>query len=711
MSELIRYEVDDQGIATITWDMQNSPMNVLNEGSIRAYADLVEKAIADDDVKGVVVTSARNEFIAGADLRELLRSSEQSAEELFGWIQNLQGLFRKQETGKKPLVAAIDGTALGGGLELALACHYRVAADNPKTKLGLPEVKLGLLPGGGGTQRLARLIGARASLPLMTEGKHLSPDKALETGVIHAVVPADELLSAAKQYILDGGSAKQPWDDRKFRVPDGGVQSPKGYETFIGGAAMLQKATWGVYPAPKAIMACVYHGLQLPIDQGLKVEARQFVKLARGQVAQNMIRTLFFSLNDANKLKRRPEDVPTQEYTKVGVLGAGMMGAGLAYSLAYSGVEVVLIDRDIESAERGKGYSEGLLKKRVKRGRMTEEAANEVLARITPTTDYGQLEGAQMVIEAVFEDRGIKATVTKKAEEVLGSSAIFASNTSTLPITGLAEASSRPANFIGLHFFSPVDKMPLVEIIVGEETSDETLARSMDLVKKIRKTPIVVNDSRGFYTSRVFATYVQEGIAMLSEGVNPALIDNAGRMAGMPVGPLALADEVSIELMYKIAKQTKADLGDDYVEHPATVVATKMVEELERIGKKAGAGFYEYPEDAKKHLWSGLAEHFPLADEQPAVEDVQQRLLHIQGIEAARCYEENVVTEPADADVGSIMGWGFCPQHGGVLSYIQTVGVREFVQQCDELAKAHGERFAPPALLRDMAEKGEQFYD
>lgn len=710
MSELIRYEVDDQGIATITWDMQNSPMNVLNEGSIRAYADLVEKAIADDNVKGVVVTSARNEFIAGADLRELLRSSEQSAEELFGWIQNLQGLFRKQETGKKPFVAAINGTALGGGLELTLACHYRVAADNPRTKLGLPEVKLGLLPGGGGTQRLARLIGARASLPLMTEGKHLSPDKALEAGMIHAVVPADELLSAAKQYILDGGSAKQPWDDRKFRVPDGGVQSPKGYETFIGGAAMLQKATWGVYPAPKAIMACVYHGLQLPIDQGLKVEARQFVKLARGAVAQNMIRTLFFSLNDANKLKRRPEGVPTQEYTKVGVLGAGMMGAGLAYSLAFSGVEVVLIDRDAESAERGKAYSEGLLQKRVKRGRMTEEAAKEVLDRITPTTDYAQLEGAQMVIEAVFEDRGIKATVTKKAEEVLGSSAIFASNTSTLPITGLAEASSRPANFIGLHFFSPVDKMPLVEIIVGEETSDETLARSMDLVKKIRKTPIVVNDSRGFYTSRVFATYVQEGIAMLSEGVNPALIDNAGRMAGMPVGPLALADEVSIELMYKIAKQTRADLGDAYVEHPATVVATKMVESLERIGKKAGAGFYDYPEGGKKHLWSGLTEHFPLADEQPSVEEVQQRLLHIQGIEAARCYEENVVTEPADADVGSIMGWGFCPQHGGVLSYIQTIGVREFVQQCDALAKAHGERFAPPALLRDMAEKGEKFY-
>ena len=710
MSEMMRYEVDDQGIATITWDMKNAPMNVLNQHAIEAYSELVDRALADDDVKGVVVTSARKEFIAGADLRELLRSSERSAQELFDWVSNLQALFRKQETGGKPFVAAINGTALGGGLELTLATHYRVVADDPKIKLGLPEVKLGLLPGGGGTQRLSRLIGARASLPLMTEGKHLSPEKALEAGFIHAVVPAEQLLEAARAYILEGGSAKQPWDDRKFRVPDGGIQSPKGYETFIGGAAMLQKATWGVYPAPKAIMACVYHGLQLPMDQGLKVEARNFVKLARGPVAQNMIRTLFFSLNDANKLKRRPADIPTQEYTRVGVLGAGMMGAGVAYALASVGIDVVLIDRDQEGAESGKRYSEALVHNRVKRGRMSEEDASQLLERITPTTDYSLLDGAQMVIEAVFEDRAIKADVTQRAEAVLGSSAIFASNTSTLPITGLARASSRPENFIGLHFFSPVDRMPLVEIIVGEQTSDATLARAMDLVKKIRKTPVVVNDSRGFYTSRVFATYVQEGIALLAQGVHPALIDNAGRMAGMPVGPLALADEVSIELMVKIAKQTRADLGEAYRENPAERVSTKMVEELGRLGKKARAGFYEYPEEGQKHLWSGLAEHFPTSDEQPDVSLVQRRLLHIQAVEAARCLEEDVVTTPADADVGSILGWGFCPHHGGVLSYIQTVGVREFVQQCDELAKSAGQRFSPPQLLRDMAEKGEQFY-
>ena len=394
----------------------------------------------------------------------------------------------------------------------------------------------------------------------------------------------------------------------------------------------------------------------------------------------------------------------------MGVLGAGMMGAGLAYVLARAGVEVVLIDRTVEEAEEGKGYAEARLKKSVKRGRSTEEQMQQTLDRITPTTDYAQLEGAQMVIEAVFEDRKIKADVTQKAEAVLGSSAIFASNTSTLPITGLAEASERPANFIGLHFFSPVDKMPLVEIIVGEQTSEETLARSMDVVKLIGKTPIVVNDSRGFYTSRVFATYVQEGIAMLSEGVIPSVIERAGRMVGMPVGPLALADEVSIELMYKIARQTREDLGKDHVEHPAEQVATLMVEDLERLGKKSGAGFYTYPEDGDKHLWEGLEEHFPVADEQPDFEHVQRRLLHIQGVEAARCLQEEVVTRPQDADVGSVLGWGFAPQHGGVLSYVQTVGLREFVQQCDELAEAHGERFEPPQILREMAEKDESFY-
>jgi 3-hydroxyacyl-CoA dehydrogenase/enoyl-CoA hydratase/3-hydroxybutyryl-CoA epimerase len=707
---MINYDVDAQGIATITWAMTDSPMNVLNADSIPAYAEAVERAIADDAVKGVVVTSSRPEFIAGADLRMLQKAKEQSAEEFFGWIRELQDLFRKQETCGKPFVAAINGTTLGGGLELTLACHYRVVADDPKAKLGLPEVKLGLLPGGGGTQRLPRLIGAREALPLLTQGTHLSPQKALDKGVVHAVVPADELLGAARAYILEGGTAKQPWDERKFRIPGGPVQSPKGYETFVGGAAMLQRETWGVYPAPKAIMTCVYHGLQMPIDKGLLVEAREFTALAQGDVAQNMIRTLFFGINSANKLRARPEGIGTQSYTKVGVLGAGMMGAGLAYQCALSGLDVVLIDRDQEAAERGKAHSAAILDKRVSRGRTTQEKADALLARITPTTDYALLEGAEIVIEAVFEDRSIKADVTAKAEAVLGNSAIFASNTSTLPITGLAEASARPENFIGLHFFSPVHKMPLVEIIVGEQTSDATLARSMDLVKRIRKTPIVVNDSRGFYTSRVFSTYVQEGIAMLGEGVVPALIDNAGRMAGMPVGPLALADEVSLELMDRIGRQTKADLGDDYVAHPAEAVTNTMVHELERIGKKASAGFYAYPDDGQKHLWPGLAEHFPAADDQPDVQHVIKRMLHIQAIESARCLEEGVLLAAGDGDVGSILGWGFCPQHGGVFSYIDTVGVRAFVQECDALAEAHGERFSPPKILRDMAEKGESFF-
>lgn len=708
---MISTHIDSHGVATLTWDMQGSPMNVLNAQSIESYKTQLLAALSNDEVKGIIITSARKEFIAGADLRMLSNASSQSAEELFDWVRDLQNLFRQQETGKKPVVAAINGTALGGGLELTLAAHYRVVADDPKIKLGLPEVKLGLLPGGGGTQRLPRLIGIRQALPLLTEGSHISPEKALKLGFVDAVVPQDKLLEHAHAYILSGEArSAQPWDDRKFKIPGGAVQTPKSYEAFVGGAAMLQRATWGVYPAPKAIMACVYHGLQMPIDQGLKYEAREFVTLARGDVAQNMIRSLFFALNDANKLKTRPKDVPTQRYTKVGVLGAGMMGAGLAYSLAMSGIEVSLIDTSQESAERGKGYSEKLIAKRVKRGKMTEEAGAQILAKITPTTDFAALEGAELVIEAVFEDRGIKAEVTQMAEQVIDSKAIFASNTSTLPITGLAKASSRPENFIGLHFFSPVDKMPLVEVILGEQTSEETLARSLDLIKQMRKTPIVVNDSRGFFTSRVFATYVQEGLAMVTEGINPVLIDRAARMAGMPVGPLALADEVSLELMHRIATQTRADLGEDATEHPSAPLVKLFVEELKRTGKKVKAGLYEYPEDgSQKRIWPELSTHFPLAEQQPSVEDVQQRLLHIQGVESARCLEEGVLRASEDGDVGSILGWGFAPQHGGVFSYIDTVGVDAFCTQCQELAAKYGERFAPPSLLTDMAKEERTF--
>ncbi|MBE7635381.1 3-hydroxyacyl-CoA dehydrogenase [Sneathiella sp. P13V-1] len=709
---MINYSVDSDGIATISWDMPDRSMNVLNNGSIPAFKEAVEKAIADADVKGVIITSAKPDFIAGADLEMLQGWS--GAEEMFANGMELQMLFRSMEKGGKPFVAAINGTALGGGFEICLACHRRIAADNPKAKIGLPEVKVGLLPGGGGTQRLPRLIGIQPALPLLLEGKHLSPEKALKAGAIEEVVPADQLLMRAKEWLMNAKpeDAVQPWDKKGFRIPGGAPMTPKGMMTFTAGNAMLHEKTQGNYPAATNIMSCVYNGCCVDIDSGLKIETRYFVKTCMSPEAKNMIRSLFFGIGNANKLASRPKDIPTQKFTKVGVLGAGMMGAGIAYVTAMAGVEVVLIDQDQEAAERGKGYSENLLKKAMQRKRMDQDKADKILGLITPTTDYAALEGAELVIEAVFENREIKADVTAKSEAVIPETAIFASNTSTLPITGLAEASQRPANFIGLHFFSPVDKMPLVEIICGKDTSQETLARSMDYVKAIRKTPIVVNDSRGFYTSRVFGTYVNEGIALLAEGVNPALIDNAGKQAGMPVGPLALADEVALDLIYKIRNQTQKDLGDKYLPSPADPVVNKMVEELGRVGKRESKGFYEYPEGGKKHLWAGLAEHFPQLPEaeQPSVDEVIKRLIYIQSVETARCMEENVVTSAEDADVGSILGWGFAPFRGGAISQIHTDGVGNFVSECDRLAQAYGARFTPPKMLRDMADKGEQFY-
>jgi len=709
---MIDYSVDGDGIATITWDMPGRSMNVMNFESMTAFAEAVNKALADDAVKGVIIASGKKDFIAGADLEMMLKSLPDDPAEVMERMGGMQALCRAIETSGKPFAAAICGTALGGGYEICLASHYRVAADNPKALIGLPEVTIGLLPGSGGTQRLPRMIGIREALPLLLEGRKVDPQKALKIGMIDKVVPADALLAEAKRWLLEEGpkNTVKPWDKSGFRIPGGAVQSPTGMQTFVAGNAMLREKTFGNYPAPTNIMSCVYEGCQLDIDTGLRVEARYFVNLVMGDVAKNMIRTLFFSMGEANKLATRPEGVEKATYEKVGILGAGMMGAGIAYATAMAGIDVVLLDTTQESADKGKAYSDGLLAKRVGRGRMTADEKDAVLARITPTTDYADLAGCSLVIEAVFEDRAIKADVTAKAEAVIPATAIFASNTSTLPITGLAEASARPASFIGLHFFSPVDKMPLVEIIRGAKTSDECLAKAMDYVKAIRKTPIVVNDSRGFYTSRVFATYVTEGIAMLGEGVSPALIENAGRMAGMPVGPLALADEVSIELMYKIRKQTRADLGDDYQPSPADAVIDAMVETLGRLGKKAGKGFYDYPEKGKKHLWPGLAEQYPLAAEQPDVDEVKKRLMYIQGVETARCMEENVVTDPKDADVGSILGWGFAPHQGGVISMVHTVGVDTFVADCDNLAQRYGPRFTPPKMLRDMAAKGERFY-
>ncbi|MCF8151339.1 MAG: enoyl-CoA hydratase/isomerase family protein [Burkholderiaceae bacterium] len=726
---MLNYSVDADGIATVEFDYPNKSQNILNAGSMGAYAEAMQKALADPAVKGIVLTSAKKDFIAGGDLAELGAATDAAAfhAAISGWHKLMRGI----ELGGKPVAAAFNGSALGGGLELALGCHYRVAADNPKARFGFPEVTLGLLPGAGGTQRTPRLIGMQAAAPLLMEGKRIKAAEALKVGLIHAVVKVGDERTAARQWVLDavasGAKPLQPWDTKGFRIPGGGPNTPNGMQMLMAANAMLREKTYDNYPAPKHILSCVYEGLATNIDTGLAIEARYFTHLVMSPVSKNMIRSLFFGMQDANKLGSRPKHVAVQKYSKIGMLGAGMMGAGIAMCTAQAGIAVVLLDTTQEAADKGKAYASKQWSKQVAKGRMTQEAMDALLARIHPTTDYADLAGCEMVIEAVFEKREIKAEVTKKAEAVISADAIFASNTSTLPITGLAQASVRPANFIGLHFFSPAEKMPLVEIIVGKATSDETLARSMDYVRAIGKTPIVVNDSRGFFTSRVFGTYVSEGMALLEEGVPPALIDKAGLIAGMPVGPLALADEVSIELIHKVTQQTRADLGEAYVERAADRVAAKMVAELGRLGRKSGGGFYDYPAGGPKHLWPGLAEHFPqkvgagslcvpgipLRGQATAIvtlEQIVERLILAQSVEAVRCLEEHVLRAPIDADVGAILGWGYPPFRGGPIGWLHSLGLANALDALERLTKTHGARFAPPELLRNLAAKGESFY-
>ncbi len=714
MTDTIRYEVDDQGIAILTLDVTGRSMNVVTPQFVTELAALVDKVAEDDAVKGAVVTSAKDAFMAGADLMGLVSIYDRglTPAEIYPETKGYTETLRRLETCGKPFAAAINGTALGGGLELALACHYRVVADDPKLRLGLPEVQVGLLPGAGGTQRLPRLIGIEAALPLIVQGKHFNPAKAKEMGAVHDCVPSEEVFETAHQWLLAVGDAEQPWDKKKFRFPGGvaGAMHPKSVQTFMVGSALVAKETNHNYPAPISILSSVYEGSIVPFDTALRIEAKYFAALLADPVARNMTRTLFINKGAADKLVARPKGPEKKPVQKLGILGAGMMGAGIAFVSAKAGQQVVLLDTSLESAERGKAYSEGLMQKRVERGRATVEKAKELLDRIHPTTDYGDLDGCDLVIEAVFENREIKADVTQKTEAVVGADTLFASNTSTLPISGLAEAHSRPDNFIGLHFFSPVDKMPLVEVIMGEKTSDEALAHALDYVGQIRKTPIVVNDSRGFYTSRVFGTYTNEGMTMMAEGINPALIENVAKQAGMPVGPLAVADEVSIELAYKVQKQTEADLGDDFVAPSSMPVVIKFVEELGRKGKRLGKGFYEYPQDGKKFLWPGIGELYPQAEEQPDAEEVRKRLLFIQALETARCFEENVITRSEDGDIGSIFGWGFPPYTGGSLSFIDTMGLDVFVAECDRLAEQCGDRFKPSAWLRDRAKRGESFY-
>lgn len=714
MTNTIKFELDGD-VAVLTIDLPGKSMNVITEDMIKELAQLVEKVAADPAIKGAVITSAKPAFMAGADLSmisamgKLARTA--GVKQVFDKAFELNAVYRRLETCGKPFAAAINGLAMGGGLEMCLACHYRVVADDAKIQLGLPEVKVGLLPGAGGTQRLVRLMGVQPALPYLLQGRSMSPQEAAGFGVVHKAVPADQVLAEAKRWVREEGNPVQPWDQKNFKVPGGsGAMNIKVVQTFMAGEAMLRKETKDNYPAPQAIMNAVYEGHQVPMDAALRIESRYFTSLLLSPEAGNMIRTLFLNKQEADKLVRRPKNVDKAPIKKLGVLGAGMMGAGIAYVSAMAGMEVVLLDTTQDAAAKGKAYSVGLLEKDVRRGKVSREKADATLARITPTTDYALLKGCDLIIEAVFEDVKIKADVTAKTEAVIPTTSIFASNTSTLPITELAKASKRAAQFIGIHFFSPVEKMPLVEIIVGKKTGDVALARALDYVAQIRKTPIVVNDSRGFYTSRCFATYPSEAIAMLKEGINPALIENAGVMAGMPVGPFAVGDEVSVELMYKVMKATSAALGDKYAAHPSDDVVALFVEKLGRLGKKVKKGFYDYPEDGKKYLWPDLAKHFPPAADQPSVDEVKKRLLYRQAVEVARCYEEGVLTAPQDADIGAIFGWGFAPYTGGPLSMIDTIGVAEFVRETDQMAKAFGARYKAPKLLRAMAKEGRTFY-
>ncbi len=703
---MVNLKIEDQ-IAILSIDLKDISTNVINEHSMNAFGEAFEKALASD-IKGIIITSNKKDFLVGADLNMIIKLT--TAEQIMALTAQLNGLFRKVETCGKPVVAAINGNALGGGYELCLACHYRIAVNTKNLQIGLPEVMLGLLPGAGGTQRLPRLIGMQSALQMMLEGKKVRAKEALAAGMVNEVVKNQEdLIPAAKKWILEKGDAVQPWDKKGFKIPGGAPISPEGGMIFTAGSALLRKKTYGNYPAAQAILSCVFEGLQMPLDRGLIVESRYFAQCALSKESKSMIRTLWFSLNDANKGEARPKDVLKSDLKKVGILGAGMMGAGIAYVSANAGLDVVLKDVSLEGAEKGKNYSREILAKKVKKGFMSQDEMDAFLAKIQTTDNPADLKGCDLVVEAVFEDRALKAKVTQESEAVIENNAVFATNTSTLPITGLAKASTRPDNFIGLHFFSPVDKMPLVEIILGEKTSKEALAISIDYLKMIKKTPIVVNDGRGFYTSRVFATYVKEGMALLEEGVLPSVIENAGKAAGMPVAPLALTDEVSLELIYHIIKQTEIDLNMK-ADEPAARITDLFVEKLNRPGKKAKKGFYEYPEDGKKFLWPELKNHFNFKEDAVPYEDIQKRLLYIQVLETIKCMDEGIVTKPQDADVGSIMGWGFAPFTGGVISYIDFVGIENFVAECERLEKTYGIRFTAPSSLKERAKNKLNFY-
>lgn len=727
--ETFSFDIDGDGIAHAVFDVPGRSMNTLTAKAVADIISITKEVASNDKITGLVISSGKpSGFCAGADLGEMneragggekkkLSEAERKAQQ-FEQGFSLNRTLRELETCGKPVAVALTGLALGGGLEVALAGHYRVAAnDNPRIQFGLPEAKIGLLPGAGGTQRLPRLVGVQEALPLILQGTSFNAEKALKMGVVNELAPASETVQKCKDWIKANPNAKAPWDEKGFRFPGGVVhRAPGAGQVATMSNAMLHAKTYGNYPAQKNILSCVYEGSQVPIDAALRIETRYFINTQQRPEAKAMIRSLFLSTQALSKGASRPAGFDKYELNKVAVIGAGLMGAGIAYEQARAGIETVLVDISVENAEKGKDYARRLVEKQVSRGKMSQDKGDALLARIHPTDNYDDFKGADLVVEAVFENPELKAKITKMAEEQLSDTAVMGSNTSTLPITGLAKASVRPENFIGIHFFSPVERMGLVEIIMGEKTSQETLAKSIDYVLAIRKTPIVVNDSRGFYTSRCFGTYTQEGMQMLAEGIKPAIIENVGRQSGMPMGPLEVSDSVGLDTALKVGRQMAQAAGMDYSGNELGQFMAWIVEDEGRVGRKAGKGFYDYNEKGKPaRLWPDLNKKIDVkVDECPPElkKELTNRFLVRQAIEVARCFEEGVITDARDADIGSILAWGFAPYTGGCASYIDLIwGIEAFVAEADRLAEKYGDRFKPGKLLRDMAAKGEGFYD
>ena len=720
-----KYSIDSDGVAIISWDVPNKTMNVMSLEGLKELDKHFDAALSDDRVKGIIVTSGKRDFAGGMDLNVLAdmktAQGENPAQGLFNGIMQIHKLLRKIELagmdpktkkGAKPVAAAINGTAAGIGLELPLACHRIFAIDNEKSKIGLPEILVGIFPGAGGTTRLVRKLGAMNAAPFLLEGKMLPPSKMKLAGVIDELTDESDLLSRAKAWVLDATDADciKPWDDKSYKMPGGGPYHPNGYMTFAGASVMVNSKTQGAFPAAKTLLSAVYEGAQVPFETALKIEARWFTKILMNPSSESMIRSLFINKEALEKGAVRPKDIPNQKVEKIGILGAGMMGAGISYVSALAGIKVVLLDMKKEDAQKGKIHAENLLNIGIKRKKIDEKKKSAVLDLICPTTKFEDLKDCDLIVEAVFEDPAVKAEVTKKAEAIIDKNCIFASNTSTLPITSLASASERPEQFIGIHFFSPVDKMLLVEIIKGSVTGDVAVAKALDYVRQIKKTPIVVNDARFFYANRCIIPYVNEGAMMVSEGIIPASIENAAKQLGFPLGPLQLTDETSIDLGVKIIRATRAAMGNEYPEKNGDEVSFKLFEEG-RLGRKTNAGFYDYDEKGKRtYLWNGLNETWPVKKHQPKFEEIKNRLMLSQVLEAVKAFEEGVLEDIREGDVGAILGWGFAPWSGGPFGWVDMVGIQNVVNMCNTLSESEGQRFVAPKILLDMAKNNETFY-